>query len=65
LLYSPEDDAALRDAVATLAGDADQRSWMGAAARAGVERRTWEKLGDELIEHYYGVLADRAVAAGA
>jgi hypothetical protein len=38
---------------------------MGAAARAGVERRTWEKLGDELIEHYYGVLADRAVAAGA
>jgi phosphatidylinositol alpha 1,6-mannosyltransferase len=63
LLYGPEDDAGLRSAVAALSVDADQRRWMGAAARAGVQRRTWELLGDELIAHYRGVLAKRAMAA--
>jgi phosphatidylinositol alpha 1,6-mannosyltransferase len=65
MLYGPEDDTGLRNAVAALAGDAEQRQWMGTAARVGVERRTWERLGDELIEHYRSVLARRVVAAGA
>ncbi len=63
LLYGPEDDAGLRAAVAGLSLDADQRRWMGTAGRVGVQRRTWELLGDELIAHYRGVLAQRAVAA--
>ena len=63
MLYGPEDDAGLRAAVAALSADAEQRRWMGTAARAGVERRTWELLGDELVGHYRFVLAKRAVAA--
>jgi phosphatidylinositol alpha 1,6-mannosyltransferase len=63
LLYGPEDDAGLRSAVAALADDAEQRRWMGTAARVGVQRRTWELLGDELIGHYRSVLADRPIAA--
>lgn len=63
LLYGPEDDAGLRAAVANLAGNAEQRRWMGTAARVGVERRTWELLGDELIGHYRAVLARRSIAA--
>jgi phosphatidylinositol alpha 1,6-mannosyltransferase len=63
LLYGPEDDAGLRTAVASLAGDAEQRRWMGTAARAGVERRTWEVLGDELIGHYRQILTARRIAA--
>lgn len=63
LLYPGEDDAAMRAAVATLTGDRDQRRWMGTAARVGVERSTWEQLGDELIGHYRTVLRQRSVAA--
>jgi phosphatidylinositol alpha 1,6-mannosyltransferase len=63
MLYGPEDDAGLRNAVAALAADGEQRRWMGTAARAGVERRTWELLGDELIAHYRTVLARRTIAA--
>jgi phosphatidylinositol alpha 1,6-mannosyltransferase len=63
LLYGPEDDIGLRGAVAALSADVEQRRWMGTAARAGVQRRTWELLGDELIAHYRGVLAHRAIAA--
>jgi phosphatidylinositol alpha 1,6-mannosyltransferase len=36
---------------------------MGTAARVGVERRTWQALGDELIGHYRQILARRSVAA--
>ena len=63
LLYSAEDDSALRAAVTALAGDPDQRRWMGTAARVGVERRTWQLLGDELIGHYRSVIAQRSLAA--
>jgi phosphatidylinositol alpha 1,6-mannosyltransferase len=62
-LYRADDAAGLRAVVATLTGDADQRRWMGSAARAGVERRTWQVLGDELIEHYRTVLQRRALVA--
>jgi phosphatidylinositol alpha 1,6-mannosyltransferase len=63
LLYQGDDDAGLRAAVASLSTDADQRRWMGTAARVGVERSTWAQLGDELIGHYRTVLARRSVAA--
>jgi phosphatidylinositol alpha 1,6-mannosyltransferase len=63
LFYGPEDDAGLRRAVVSLAGNAEQRRWMATAARVGVERRTWELLGDELIGHYRAVLARRSIAA--
>jgi phosphatidylinositol alpha 1,6-mannosyltransferase len=62
-LYRADDAAGLRAVVATLTADDGQRQWMGSAARAGIERRTWQLLGDELIEHYRGVLAQRAPAA--
>jgi phosphatidylinositol alpha 1,6-mannosyltransferase len=63
ILYGPEDDVALRTCVAALADDGDQRRWMGASARVGVERRTWQVLGDELITHYRRILARRSIAA--
>ncbi len=63
LLYPRGDNGALRSAVASLANDPDQRQWMGTAARVGIERRTWEELGDELIGHYRTVLRQRSVAA--
>ncbi|GLY27822.1 putative glycosyl transferase [Kineosporia sp. NBRC 101731] len=63
LLYAPEDDTDLRGCVQALATDPEQRRWMGAAGRVGVQRNTWELLGDELIEHYRSVLRVRAVAA--
>jgi phosphatidylinositol alpha 1,6-mannosyltransferase len=60
LLYPAEDDAGLRAAVSTLAADVPQRQWMAAAARVGVERKTWQLRGDELIAHYDAVLATAA-----
>jgi phosphatidylinositol alpha 1,6-mannosyltransferase len=63
LLYPGEDDAALRRAVAALVTDPEQRRWMGTAARVGVERSTWDQLGDQLIGHYRTVLGQRSVAA--
>jgi phosphatidylinositol alpha 1,6-mannosyltransferase len=57
LLYPAESDAGLRAAVTTLASDAPQRRWMATAARAGVERKTWELRGDELIAHYTSILS--------
>jgi phosphatidylinositol alpha 1,6-mannosyltransferase len=63
LLYPGEDDAALRRAVAALVTDPEQRRWMGTAGRVGVERSTWDQLGDQLIGHYRTVLGQRSVAA--
>jgi phosphatidylinositol alpha 1,6-mannosyltransferase len=62
-LYRADDAAGLRAVVATLTADENQRRLMGSAARAGVERRSWQLLGDELIEHYRAVLEQRALAA--
>jgi phosphatidylinositol alpha 1,6-mannosyltransferase len=63
LLYPGEDTAAMRNAVASLVADREQRRWMGTAARVGVERSTWEQLGDELIGHYRSVLSQRRMVA--
>lgn len=62
LLYPAEDDTGLRTAVTALAGDDEQRRRMGTAARIGVQRQTWERLGNELIAHYNSVLENRSQA---
>jgi phosphatidylinositol alpha 1,6-mannosyltransferase len=61
LLYAPDDTAALRSCVETLAaGGADGaavRARMGERAHRSVRGRSWEVLGDELIGHYRSVAA--------
>jgi phosphatidylinositol alpha 1,6-mannosyltransferase len=61
-LYPPGDLAALRGRVADLVGDDAKRAAFGAAAHASVQDRTWDVLGDRLLEHYgqAGELAARA-----
>ncbi|WP_127127166.1 glycosyltransferase family 1 protein [Georgenia sp. SYP-B2076] len=51
-LYAPEDDGALARAVAVLAADPAMRARMGEAGRRRVLPRSWEALGDALLEHY-------------
>ncbi|MFF5976018.1 glycosyltransferase family 4 protein [Streptomyces sp. NPDC012769] len=63
LLVPPEDPDALRDAVSSLTGAPALRAAYGRAARAAVERRTWEAVGDELIGHYGDVLRARTAVA--
>jgi phosphatidylinositol alpha 1,6-mannosyltransferase len=57
-------DAELRAAVARLA-DPDLRARFGLAARRSVLRRTWGDVGDELLAHYAGVIAERRTAGPA
>jgi len=61
-LVAPLDATALRDAVATLAASPVLRTRYGSAARRSVEGRTWEAVGDQLVDHYAAVVAgtDRA-----
>jgi phosphatidylinositol alpha 1,6-mannosyltransferase len=59
LLVPARDGVALAGAVAELAADEELRARYGEAARAEVQSRTWESVGDELIEHYRGVVARR------
>ncbi|MFE7030621.1 glycosyltransferase family 4 protein [Streptomyces sp. NPDC057621] len=63
LLVPPRDEAAVRDAVWSLAADPALRAAYGAEARRTVEGRTWAAVGDALIEHYTDVLAGRAAVA--
>ena len=51
-LYQPGDLRGLRDAVADLAGDTVKARALGAAGRLGVLDRSWDSLGDQLLEHY-------------
>ncbi|QOC25928.1 glycosyltransferase [Microbacterium hominis] len=51
-LYRPGDLDDLRDRVRDLVGDATKRQAFGAAARAGVEGRTWPALVDTLEQYY-------------
>jgi phosphatidylinositol alpha 1,6-mannosyltransferase len=62
-LVADRSEAGPRAALETLLADPDRRRWMAGAARAGIERRTWETLGDELIGHYRAVLRRRSQAA--
>lgn len=56
-LYAPDDIAGFRAAVERLAAAPGLRAEMGRRARASVEHRTWEAIGDELMGHYQAVLA--------
>ncbi|GAB3405557.1 hypothetical protein GCM10027515_19030 [Schumannella luteola] len=58
-LYKPGDLGDLRVRVADLTGDAAKRRAFADAARASVAARTWERLGDELLEHYDDVREQR------
>lgn len=51
-LYPPGDLAAMRGYVQDLVGDARKRAALGAASRARVEGRTWERLCAQLVERY-------------
>ncbi|WP_405946703.1 glycosyltransferase family 1 protein [Streptomyces prunicolor] len=64
-LFPPRDEAAVTDAVRTLAADPALRAEYGSAARAMVEGRTWAAVGDQLIAHYGDVLAARKVVVAA
>lgn len=59
LLVPARDGAALARAVGELAADEQVRARYGEAARAEVQARTWESVGDELIDHYRWVIAQR------
>jgi UDP-glucose:(heptosyl)LPS alpha-1,3-glucosyltransferase len=49
----------LAEALTTLAADAELRGRMGQAARAAVERLTWDRVADETMAVYREVIADR------
>ncbi|GDY51323.1 hypothetical protein SVIO_019460 [Streptomyces violaceusniger] len=53
----------MTDAVSLLAADAKRRAALGHAGREAVEGRTWEAIGDQLIDHYTEVLAARTAVA--
>lgn len=62
LLVPPGDPAALRETVRQLTdshGAAGRRTALGRAAEEAVRHRTWEAVGDRLLEHYADVLAAR------
>jgi phosphatidylinositol alpha 1,6-mannosyltransferase len=63
-LYAPEDDGALTRAVRVLAADPAMRARMGEAGRRRVLPRSWEALGDALLEHYRAVVATAARDGG-
>ncbi|MZD07523.1 glycosyltransferase [Streptomyces sp. SID5785] len=63
LLVPPGDAEAVRDAVRSLAADPARRAAYGAAGRTAVAGRTWEAVGDQLIEHYEDVLHTRTAVA--
>ncbi len=62
--WSPEAPETLVGAVAELAGDAELRRRLGAAARADAEQRPWGSVLDELVGYYRSV-ATAALTSGA
>ncbi|MGW0906722.1 glycosyltransferase family 4 protein [Streptomyces sp. NPDC002853] len=63
VLVPPRDALAVRDAVWALAADPGLRATYGEAGRAAVEGRTWDAVGERLVDHYYQVLASRTAVA--
>ena len=63
LLVQPRDVRAVTEAVAALAADPALRERYGAQARREVADRTWESVGDQLLDHYQEVLAPAAATA--
>ncbi|WP_406859633.1 glycosyltransferase family 1 protein [Streptomyces sp. HUAS MG47] len=64
-LVPPNDAVAMSTAVATLAASPELRAVYGRAARAAVELRTWEAIGDQLLDHYADVLQARRTEVAA
>jgi phosphatidylinositol alpha 1,6-mannosyltransferase len=62
LLVQPRNARAVTDAVVALAADPAARARFGEAARAEVAGRTWESVGDQLIDHYSEVLVEHRSA---
>ncbi|MFQ6195176.1 glycosyltransferase family 4 protein [Streptomyces sp. NPDC000405] len=60
LLVRPRDPEALLDAVLTLEAARGTRDAYGRAGRATVLTRTWTAIGDQLLDHYREVLAERS-----
>ncbi|GII60234.1 GDP-mannose-dependent alpha-mannosyltransferase [Sphaerisporangium krabiense] len=65
LLFPPDDPAAMRAAVARLAGDAALRRRMGLAARASVLGRSWTSLCHRLFGYYQAVVGEPATVPAA
>lgn len=63
LLVPPHDAGAVRDAFAALVADTPRSRAFGRTARAAVEGRTWEAVGDQLLGHYDEVLGGRTAVA--
>ncbi|MDK1474768.1 glycosyltransferase family 1 protein [Streptomyces sp. 549] len=63
LLVPPLDAAAVRSAVRRLRDDAPLRRSLADAGRAAVAGRTWEAVGDRLLEHYAHVVQARTALA--
>ncbi|WP_415840264.1 glycosyltransferase family 4 protein, partial [Nocardiopsis gilva] len=57
LLYAPNSVRELRLATGRLVHNAALRERLAAEARSTVEGRTWEVIGDQLLEHYRAVIA--------
>jgi phosphatidylinositol alpha 1,6-mannosyltransferase len=62
-LYEPGSAAQLRAAVVELTADAERRKAMGVAARASVEGRSWQAIGDVYLEHCAEVLTGSELLA--
>lgn len=63
VLVPTQDALAVRDAVWALAADPGLRAAYGRAGRAAVQGRTWDAVGEQLVDHYHQVLAARTAVA--
>jgi phosphatidylinositol alpha 1,6-mannosyltransferase len=63
-LYPPNKAELLRGAVETLVKDSELRATMSVEARRSVEGRTWSVLGDQLLDHYRGLIEREAARGG-
>jgi glycosyltransferase involved in cell wall biosynthesis len=59
LTGDPWDPAAIAAGLRILATDPDRRARMGTAARAAVERHTWDRVAEQTMAVYLEVLAER------
>lgn len=60
LLWRPDRPEDIRGLVSELVERAGLRATMGATARHGVRTRTWDAVGDELVDHYAAVVDEVA-----
>lgn len=59
LLFRPDDAASLRHCVRTLTDDPSKRAAMGHAGADRTVGRTWERVGDELVDAYVRCIDSR------